>query len=154
VSIYSNLASVGQPEIFVGSHHFQRTFTGVMAAMIRHSANWMNKLDREFVAGGTPGHNSYGGGVWRQEHEEWGVVTDGRPEVRKVFLSTPSPLNVSEFISRLTTPRAPATVGHLTTRVLFNALDVALIQANVTGQFRERAIDQFSHSLKESVRGN
>lgn len=83
VCIFEKIPFAGMPELWNTVQRMHRRFEGTMPAMIRHSSNWISKLEREYL-------NTY----WNEESREWGCSSS-----LKVFFNHPS--DVPGFLSRL-----------------------------------------------------
>jgi hypothetical protein len=114
VKIYDIVNRVSFPELMRGSLVFSRGFSGGMSALIRHSANWVEKLERE-----------YRGPYWNDEREEWGISS----EEQRVFFREPT--SAVEFAARVTgalggpttIPRTPGLSPEAVATAFQNALD-------------------------------
>jgi len=142
VSIYRRDPLRGIPELIYGSLRMRRTFEESIAGMIRHSANWINKLDREGIS------SDY----WNEELEEWRVDL-GEPDLRCIFLNQPA--SAIEFMNRvesLTAQAAPtARSSEITPQALHRILHNALRDTFPVGVDETRVKEAFVRRLKEEL---
>ena len=130
------------PELISAASTMSRLFTdSSISGTLRHSDNWINKLERA-------GPES---AVWEEESAEHGQGATGAV---RLFLREIVPASQGEFLGRISsgTPRNSVS---LTAALFDEALDSALIEQEVSGRFRRRRIiTKFSENLAEQLRSS
>jgi hypothetical protein len=142
VDIYTKATFPRLPGLFEATLRMRRLFEDrTSAANLRHSDNWINKIDRERV------DSAY----WNDERNEWAVVSETR-----TFLFQP-PFNLEEFYQHLelvltpsTTTRPAAVPGSpdrtLTPDTLIGIVRTAAVAVSPAGT--PRIIERFKAELR------
>jgi hypothetical protein len=136
VSIYEKISHSGAPELWNTALRMVRPMDGQMAAMIRHSTNWINKLEREY-------RTDY----WNEEIQEWRAPST----VPRFFLNQPhdhlSFLNRMQALSMRagTSPSTPHIPVDRVIRSLQSALDTAIPAGTIN---RAAVIHRFIEGIR------
>lgn len=143
VSIYEKVGHVVVPELLQGVLLMERAFEeSNMAALIRHSYNWCEKLQREY-------RNTY----WTECIREYSVPQHGEPPIRVFYKEA---ANTASFITRLRNtvtgtaaqiPRTPQSVA-LSPQALQGAFVRAAAYEGLGGETTERVARAFIQNLR------